>query len=388
VGCSSGEVVYSIAIALQEYLSQTASPAKVQIFGTDLIDSNIQKARAAIYPEASVQGLSPKRLRRFFTRVAGGYRIARATREMCIFERHDLATDHPSYSRMELICCRNLSADFRPDFKKKVLNSFHYALKANGFLILDQAKSATVDGRWYPLADCKVPVYCKSRAEADLRISQQELRQLSAKLLTAAEEQRKEVARELHDAFGPRLAKLNLKVAEVEGLLSRRPQFARKLREIGKEISDLVKAAHDLSHSLHPAAVSQLGLAAVLEAECIGFSQTHGIAVDFSATAVPASLPEGITFCLYRVAQEGLQNIRRHARTKKAWVSVAGSHDGIVMVIKDLGKGFDVKAVRGAGGLGLVSMEERVRMVKGSLSIDSKPGEGTRIKVCVPLSGA
>lgn len=253
---------------------------------------------------------------------------------------------------------------------------------------LDQAESVSVGWNWYPLQDCNVRVYCKTKAQVDLRIREEELRILTARLLTATEEGGKQIARELHDAYSPRLARLNLEVAEVEGLLSRRPQLTGKLRKIGKEINDLAKAAHDLSHSQHPAAVLQLGLVAALESECASSSQTHGIGVDFSAASVPESLPEGITFCLYRVAQEGLENIRKYARTKKAWVSLAGRRDGIVMVIKGLGRGFEVNAVRGAGGAGLVSMEERVRMVRGSITIDSKPGGGARIEVRVPLSGA
>lgn len=226
------------------------------------------------------------------------------------------------------------------------------------------------------------------KVEADLKRNQQELRELSARLLTAAEEEGKRIARELHDSFGPRLARLNLKVSEVEGMLSSQPKLAEKLTEISKEIGEAAKASHDLSRLLHPAVLSQLGLEVALEAECATFSKLRGIAVSFSAQSVPETLPDAAALCLFRVAQESLHNIRKHSQAKAASVSLARRGPEVVMVVQDFGRGFDVDAVRGKGGLGLVSMEERVRLVSGSLRVSSKPGEGTRVEARVPAGGS
>ena len=224
------------------------------------------------------------------------------------------------------------------------------------------------------------------RVEVDLKRSQQELRDLSSRLLTATEEEGKKIARELHDSFGPRLARLNLRVSGVEGLLSSQPDLAAELRQISQEIGETAKAAHDLSRLLHPAALSQLGIEAALEAECATFSKFRGIAVDFSAENVPMALPDSVAFCFFRVAQEALQNIRKHAQTKSASVRLAGAGHDVVMWIQDLGRGFDASSARGRGGVGLVSMEERVRIAKGTLVMRSSPGKGTQIEVRIPVS--
>lgn len=225
------------------------------------------------------------------------------------------------------------------------------------------------------------------RVESDLKRSQQELRELSARLMAAAEEEGKRIARELHDSFGPRLARVNLKVSEVERLVSSQPDLAEKLEEIGKEIGEIAKAAHELSRLLHPAVLSHLGLRTALEAECATFSRLRGITVNFSAESVPETLSDAVALCLYRVAQEALQNIRKHAQAKTASVTLAGRGQEIVMVVQDFGRGFDINAVRGKGGLGLVSMEERIRAVNGSMSVNSKPGEGTQVEVRIPIRG-
>jgi signal transduction histidine kinase len=178
-----------------------------------------------------------------------------------------------------------------------------------------------------------------------------------------------------------------LRVSNVAGRLHFEPEIASELAAIEAELSELAKSVHDLSRLLHPAALSQLGLEAALEAECATFSRLRGITVKFSAENVPDSLSDAIAFCLYRVAQEALQNIRKHAEAKTASVTLSRTAQGIVMVIRDSGKGFDINAARGKGGVGLVSMEERVRMAKGSILVNSKAGEGTQVEVCVPMVG-
>jgi PAS domain S-box-containing protein len=229
----------------------------------------------------------------------------------------------------------------------------------------------------------------RKKAEEALRLSQEELRALAGQLISAKEEEAKRIARELHDEFGQRLALLNLKASEVVGLLSRRPEIAaEKLQTMSREIGSVAKAIHDLSRHLHPAVLSQLGLAMALESECAHHSQQDGLSVDFHSGSIPEQLPESTALCLYRVAQESLQNISKHAQANRARVIVDSRDNEIVLTVQDFGRGFDLDAVRGEGGLGLVSMEERVRMVGGTLSLYSKPGQGTKIEVCVPIGRA
>jgi len=385
-GCSSGEPVYSLAIALEEYFDETPpAPDEIQIFGTDISELNVQKARQAVYSEAIGQRFSPEHLRRFFVKVHEGYQVDPLIRRRCMFGCHDLTRDFP-YSQMNLVICRSLPADLPPVLQTRVAESLYRALQPNGFLILLPSESINFEGILYPLNNSEIPIYSKAKAEADLRLSQRELRSLSASLLTAAEEEGKRIARELHDSFGSRLARITLEVSGVEGRLSAQPELAEELRKVGQEIREIAKATHDLSHALHPAAVTQLGLAAALEGECATFSEQRNITVEFSAEGVPESLPEAVALCLYRVAQEALQNIRKHAQTKTASITLTGKDHAIVLVIEDFGQGFDLEDARARSrGLGLISMKERVRLVNGSLRVSSKPGEGTRVEVRVPI---
>jgi two-component system, chemotaxis family, CheB/CheR fusion protein len=139
-GCSSGEEVYSIAIGLCEYMDQAGAEFLVQLFGTDVSDGAIAKARAGIYDESSMTNVSPERLRRFFVRVETGYQICRQVREMCIFSKHNIARD-PPLSRMDLISCRNLLIYFSPALQKRVISTFGYALQPGGCLVLGTSES-------------------------------------------------------------------------------------------------------------------------------------------------------------------------------------------------------------------------------------------------------
>ena len=133
--CSSGEETYSIAITLLEYLGDSAAVNSIQFFGTDVSENNVARARGGVYPD-NIQGdVSPDRLRRFFTKIDGGYRISKVIRDMCIFAQHNILSD-PPFSQMDLICCRNLLIYLEPILQAKVISLFHYAIRPEGFLAL------------------------------------------------------------------------------------------------------------------------------------------------------------------------------------------------------------------------------------------------------------
>ena len=228
----------------------------------------------------------------------------------------------------------------------------------------------------------------RKKVEDELCRNRGELRALAGQLISAREEESKRLARDLHDAFGQKLAVLNLQISELESLLSSCCGPAlEKLRPLREEIGSLAQQIHQLSRQLHPAVLRELGLAIAVESECAMYSQQEGIPVRFSSESVPEQIPGDVPLCLYRVLQESLQNIRKHARAKKAEVKLIVAENEILLVVEDSGTGFDPKEARHKGGLGLVSMEERVRHVGGNLSINSKPGHGTRIEVRCPLEG-
>jgi two-component system, chemotaxis family, CheB/CheR fusion protein len=140
-GCATGEEAYSLAMAVIETVSNHHLNCPVQIFGTDISDSSIEYAREGFYPESVVDSIGEERLRRFFTRVEGGYRVAKAVRDCCIFARQNLTRD-PPFSRLDLISCRNVLIYLGPALQRKVMSIFHYALKPHGVLVLGHSESA------------------------------------------------------------------------------------------------------------------------------------------------------------------------------------------------------------------------------------------------------
>jgi two-component system CheB/CheR fusion protein len=151
-GCASGEETYSVAIALLEFLGDKASQMPIQFFGTDVSDLSVTKARNGLYPE-NIQGdVSPERLRRFFTKVEGGYRVSKTIRDMCIFAQHNVLND-PPFSRMDLICCRNLLIYLEPVLQNKIISLFHYALRSSGFLVLGSSEGLSATTGLFAVED-------------------------------------------------------------------------------------------------------------------------------------------------------------------------------------------------------------------------------------------
>ncbi|HLI63366.1 MAG TPA: chemotaxis protein CheB [Terriglobales bacterium] len=214
---------------------------------------------------------------------------------------------------------------------------------------------------------------------------QKQLQRLTANLISTQETENRDLAREMHDAFSQELAALRMEVFNLLQSTDTGSPLAESLEMLGKKIGKLADDIHRTSRQLHPAILEELGLEAALREECERFSQQLGIPVEFTPAEVPAALPEEVALCLYRVAQESLHNIRKHVGATKVRVRVAGSPDGISLQVADSGDGFDVEEARKSGGLGLISMEERVRLVNGKFFIRSQKGIGTLVEVFVPL---
>jgi PAS domain S-box-containing protein len=222
-------------------------------------------------------------------------------------------------------------------------------------------------------------------AEAALHQYQEELRDLAARLILAQETESKRLSRELHDVFSQKLAVLGIDL----GLLRTRPPdssavLRERLERICERITELATGLHQASRRLHPAVLDDLGLGVALANECAALAEQNGIEVKCASRKLPERLPEDVALCLYRIAQESLRNIRKHAQARKVRVALRGGDGEIVLTIEDDGLGFVRQQVRGKGGLGLISMEERVRLVGGRLLITPRPGGGTRVEVRVP----
>jgi signal transduction histidine kinase len=223
-------------------------------------------------------------------------------------------------------------------------------------------------------------------SEHRLAESEAELRALAEQLITTQEESLRQLGRELHDDISQRLAALAMELDTFESSLDRRQRTIRtKLRKLAETTMRLADDVHSLSRQLHPSTLTVLGLPVALEAECARLRGADGMNVEFHHADLPHHIPPNQALTLYRIAQEGLRNVARHARAETVRVDLAGANGGLELRISDNGGGFDRRAVRGKGGLGLVSMEERARLAGGTLKIDSAVGRGTTLTVKVPL---
>lgn len=166
-GCSTGEETYSLAILLLEFLGDKMSSYQIQLFGTDVNERGIEKARAGIYGDRIAQEVSAERLRRFFTKVDEGYRVSKGVRDLCVFAKQNLAED-PPFSRMNLVACRNLLIYLGPELQRKVVPILHYALKPSGFLFLGNAESVSGFPEFFSPLDKKHKIFVKKAAAGKL----------------------------------------------------------------------------------------------------------------------------------------------------------------------------------------------------------------------------
>lgn len=225
-------------------------------------------------------------------------------------------------------------------------------------------------------------------AEAKLAESREALRMLAGGLLSIQEEERRRLARELHDDLTQRLAVLAIEAGKLERQLEALPSEIReKIGQMKEQIVKLSSDVHDISRQLHPSIIEDLGLRQAIQSECVNFTKREGIAVEYEPENIPPNIPRNISVCLFRIAQEGLRNIAKHAKVTKAKVKLEGHGHTITLIVEDSGIGFDPSQKRGEAGLGLVSMEERTRLIQGEFRVRSQPGQGTVIQVTVNLAG-
>ena len=210
---------------------------------------------------------------------------------------------------------------------------------------------------------------------------------LAARLLSVQEEERRRVSRELHDQICQQLASLAIDISAFAAAPTPPPkERERRLKELQARVVQASEATRHIAYQLHPSVLDDLGLAASLGALCKQFSEREGVKVQFHHSDLPPEISREVASCLYRVAQESLQNIARHSGAKKVAVTVTVKKGNIALSVVDDGTGFDIEAARGRGGLGLVGMEERARLVQGKLTIEARPGQGTRISLQVRLA--
>ena len=207
------------------------------------------------------------------------------------------------------------------------------------------------------------------------------LSNMSRKLIESQEQERTRIGRELHDDINQRLAMLAI---GLEQLQNNPLQVRSRLQELREETMAISSAVQALSHELHSSKLEYLGVVSGMESWCREFSERQKMQIDFRSD-VSGPLPFEIGLALFRVLQEALHNAVKHSGVKQVEVQVAEQSNEVHLLVRDSGSGFDMEAVKRGSGLGLLSMQERVRLVSGEISFESKPMGGTTIRVHVPF---
>jgi PAS domain S-box-containing protein len=221
----------------------------------------------------------------------------------------------------------------------------------------------------------------------DRRSTQQSLLDLSGRLISAQEDERARIARELHDDFSQRLALLAMQLGQVgESLPSSNKVASDRLNIMWNGISELSSDIHRLSHELHSSKLHHVGLLAAAKSLCEEIGRQHRIQIEFAHRELPEEISPHVELCFFRIVQESLNNIVKHSGAKQAHVEFVGTASYIRLRIVDSGVGFDPSAKAARAGLGLASMRERLRPLGGNMALRSRPMEGTEIVVEVPLT--
>jgi PAS domain S-box-containing protein len=282
-----------------------------------------------------------------------------------------------------------------PDDLERCLTTYHSAFDSHVDFEMEY-RLRRFDGEYRWIVDFGVPrfepggTFCGYIGSCiditERKLSEKSLHELSGRLISAQEEERSRIARELHDDFSQRLALLGIGLGQ---LWKKLPQDEVEERD---SVLDMLKGTkemsadiHSLSHQLHSSKLEHVGLVPALRGLCKDFSRKYGIEVHFGECEFPPTVPKDAALCLFRVAQESLGNTVKHSEAPGARVDLGANEKGVTLRISDTGKGFDTSVNNPAAGIGLIGMRERLRLVGGRLLVKSEPGRGTEILAEVPL---
>jgi len=282
---------------------------------------------------------------------------------------------------------KNLRDFLPPELAAEHLASFERAAGGAGLQVLEYRFANEKGEKWYesrivPIGDKVLNVI---RDITDLKRSQMEAQEISGRLITAHEDERARLARELHDDACQNLALLSI---DLEVLRQNTPTdngSAEKIRALSERAGELSNDLRRLSYQLHPARLEHLGLAASIRGFCKEMETAHSLEIEFVEANVPVTLPEPISLNVYRIVQESIQNIVKHSGASEASVTLSGNGNELQLTISDNGRGFDPKSPVPEASLGLTSLRERIRLLHGKMSINSRPDKGTRIEATIPV---
>ncbi len=215
--------------------------------------------------------------------------------------------------------------------------------------------------------------------------AEREARDLAGKILTAQEDERRYLAREMHDDLSQRLAASAIEAGNLEQRFQESPETHAALGHLKTNLIAICDDMHRLSRQIHPAILDDFGLTDALHSECERFADRERVTVEFRSGELPAKMPKEVALCLYRIAQEALWNAAKYAHSDRITVELNADPEFVHLEIRDFGRGFEPLQLSHHRGLGLASMKERARLVRGTIKIDSAPGKGAKITVQVPV---
>jgi signal transduction histidine kinase len=218
------------------------------------------------------------------------------------------------------------------------------------------------------------------------KLAEEELRHLGSRLIKAQEEERSRLGRDLHDDLSQRLAVFSIELEQLRrNLPGDRNDLTSSVMSLMTRAQDLGSDVHRLSYQLHPFKLDTLGLSAAIKSLCEEISDRRDLKIKFQQKGFPAAFPPDIALCIFRIAQEALNNIVKHSGAREAKLVLTKTPEAIRLRVVDRGFGFDIEAAKMKKRLGLLSMRERLRLVGGEISIRSRPSEGTQIDVLIPM---
>ena len=289
------------------------------------------------------------------------------------------------------LCVGSSDEEYWPESAERLRAEDQYVIETGHALTAEESRTTGGETRHYetvkfPIPDENGATTLVAGISIDItrrKVEEETRKVLLARLANAREEERRRISRELHDDLTQRLAAMAM---DLDRIVLQGPSHLRdSLRSLEHRMVQAAEAARHIAHELHPSELDDLTLVAVLRSYCEEFAKREGVAVGFKSRKVPLELRREIGSCLFRVAQESLSNIAKHAAAKRVSVILEGSGKFIRLRVKDSGVGFKTESRKIKVGLGLLGMEERIWLLHGNFAICSQPGKGTEVTAEIPL---
>jgi PAS domain S-box-containing protein len=308
---------------------------------------------------------------------------------LSFLDMNDKACLDLGYRREEMLSMTLYDID--PLLDSSVHTRVMQKMRKSGFAIIE-SQHRRKDGSTFPVEinikyihldrDYAVAVV---RDITERRVAEGTLASLSPRLIEAQETERGRVAGELRDDLNQRMALLQIGLGQFErDVPGLSPKARIQLHSLTEVATEIASSIHNLSHRLRPSLLDLLGPVASIERLCRELSDRHNLEIRFVHHSIPEQTPKDVTLCLYRITQEALRNVVKHSGVAEVEVELLGHDDRIDLCISDSGAGFNPESAQRTSGLGLISMQERLRLVGGHLSVESEPSHGTRIRVRIP----